>query len=172
MSLLCQIGSNPFDSSKLEESKTYQRKHIDLESADPEPYYWVGVIDWALAYRANQKLRSAYNDTARSSVRDDVPLPDPLREQFSREYGAAVDEGIENLKKAIKLRPDYDDALAYLNLLYRQKADQFSTRSEREEYLQMADDLIDKVKETKVKKMCAQGSGAQRPQACPESPPH
>ncbi len=27
------------------------------------------------------------------------------------------------LKKAIELKPDYDDAMAYLNLLYRQKAD-------------------------------------------------
>ena len=34
-----------------------------------------------------------------------------------------VQDGIDNLNKAIALRPDYDDAMAYLNLLYRRKAD-------------------------------------------------
>ena len=27
------------------------------------------------------------------------------------------------LQKALQIRPDYDDAMAYLNLLYRERAD-------------------------------------------------
>ena len=34
-----------------------------------------------------------------------------------------IDEGIQNLQTAIQKKQDYDDAMAYLNLLYRQKAD-------------------------------------------------
>ena len=34
-----------------------------------------------------------------------------------------VEDGIQNLQKALQLRPDYDDAMAYLNLLYRQRAE-------------------------------------------------
>jgi hypothetical protein len=33
-----------------------------------------------------------------------------------------IKEGIEMLAKAIDLRPAYDDAMAYLNLLYRERA--------------------------------------------------
>ena len=34
-----------------------------------------------------------------------------------------VDEGIKSLQQAINLRPGYDDAMSYLSLLYRRKAD-------------------------------------------------
>jgi hypothetical protein len=36
---------------------------------------------------------------------------------------ALVKEGMDMLNQAINLRNDYDDAMAYLNLIYRQKAD-------------------------------------------------
>ena len=35
---------------------------------------------------------------------------------------ANVQEGIDNLNKALQLRPDYDDAMAYMNLMYRRTA--------------------------------------------------
>jgi translation initiation factor 2B subunit (eIF-2B alpha/beta/delta family) len=56
------------------------------------------------------------------------------------------------LKKAISLRPDYDDAMAYLNLLYRRKADTVDSQNERDALEKMADDLIDKVREIKQKR--------------------
>jgi hypothetical protein len=67
-------------------------------------------------------------------------------------YGALVDEGIADLQKAILLRPEYDDAMAYLNLLYRRKADMVGTVDERNALLKQADDLVDKVKEIKQKR--------------------
>ena len=54
--------------------------------------------------------------------------------------------------KAITLRPDYDDAMAYLNLLYRRKADTVEAANERAELLKQADDLVDRVKEVKQKR--------------------
>ena len=59
-------------------------------------------------------------------------MPPALATQFSQKYGATVDEGITKLQKAIELKPDYDDAMAYLNLLYRQKADMETTAEARE----------------------------------------
>ncbi|HEX2662195.1 MAG TPA: hypothetical protein VHM93_05135 [Candidatus Acidoferrum sp.] len=50
------------------------------------------------------------------------------------------------------MRPDYDDAMAYLNLLYRRKADTVNFQDERDELLKMADDLLDKVKEIKERR--------------------
>jgi hypothetical protein len=82
-------------------------------------------------------------------------MPPPLAAQFQQKYGATVDEGIKNLQMAIDRRPEYDDAMAYLNLLYRQKADMETTADARNNDLKMADDLVDKVKAIKQKKMTA-----------------
>ena len=56
-SILYNMGGTPFDAQKLADSKAYHEKHIALKPDDPEPYYWVGVIDWSLAYRANKDMR-------------------------------------------------------------------------------------------------------------------
>src|SRR5215468_9864817 len=55
------------------------------------------------------------------------------------------------LEHAIELRPEYGNAMAYLNLLYRRKADTASYQDERDGLLKLADDLVDKVKEIKKK---------------------
>jgi len=75
-----------------------------------------------------------------------------LRGEYTTKYGSLVDEGISNLQKSIQLKPDYDDAMAYLNLLYRRKADMVESAEERAALLKQADDLVDKVKEIKQKR--------------------
>jgi tetratricopeptide (TPR) repeat protein len=151
-SILYNMGGTPYDASKLEDSKTYHQKHIAISPSDPEPYYWVGVIDWSLAYRANKDMREAYNRTSKKPLKETDPMPPALATQFAAKYGATVDDGVTNLQKAINLRSDYDDAMAYLNLLDRQKADTETTPAARDADLQQADDLVDQVKAIKQKK--------------------
>lgn len=159
-SLLYNMGGSPFDKEKLEEAKSYHEKHIQISPNDPEPYYWVGVIDWALAYRANRDMRTEYNRTARRGrqIKENDPLPEKLRKDFTDQYGQTVDDGISSLQKAISLKPDYDDAMAYLNLMYRQKADMETTKEAREADLKKADQLVEQVKALKQKKAGVQPS--------------
>ena len=152
-SLLFQMSGQPFSPQKFQESKSYHQKHIDLKPNDPEPYYWMGVIDWTLAFRANGEMRTAYNkDHINKQIKESDPLPPAVRADYVAKNGALVDEGISYLQKAIQLRPDYDDAMAYLNLLYRRKADMVESAGERASYQKQADDLVDKVKEIKQKR--------------------
>jgi len=152
-SILFQMGGQPFDPKKFEESKTYHQKHIQLKPDDPEPYYWIGVIDWTLAFRGNGEMRMEYNKSnIKKQVKDTDPLPAAIRSQYAAKYGPLIDEGVTELQKAISLRPDYDDAMAYLNLLYRRKADMVESKEEREALLKQAEDLVDKVKEIKQKR--------------------
>lgn len=146
-------GGPPFDPKKMEESKTYHEKHIQIQSSDPEPYYWIGVIDWSLAFRGNREVREEYNKTARKTITESDPMPATLATQFSTKYGATVDEGMTNLKTAIEKKPDYDDAMAYLNLLYRQKADMETSADERDKDVRMANDLVEKVRVIKQQRM-------------------
>jgi len=152
-SILFQMAGQPFDEKKFEESKTYHQRHIQLKPEDPEPYYWIGVIDWTLAFRGNGEMRVAYNkDNIKKQVKDTDPLPAVVRTQYAGKYGPLIDEGITDLQKAISLKPDYDDAMAYLNLLYRRKADMVESADERNNFLKQADDLVDKVKEIKQRR--------------------
>jgi len=152
-SILFQMAGTPYDPKKFEESKSYHQKHIELKPNDPEPYYWIGVIDWTLAFRANGEARAAYNrDHVTKQVRDTDPLPPALRGDYAAKFGPMVEEGITNLKKSIEVKPDYDDAMAYLNLLYRRKADMVESAEEREALKKQADDLLDKVKEIKQRR--------------------
>jgi tetratricopeptide (TPR) repeat protein len=152
-SILFQMAGTPYDPKLFEESKTYHQKHIQLKPEDPEPYYWIGVIDWTLSFRANSEMRKDYNEkNIRKQVKDTDPLPPAIRGEYLAKYGPLIDEGISDLQKAISIRPDYDDAMAYLNLLYRRKADTVASADERAALQKQADDLVDKVKEIKQKR--------------------
>jgi len=153
-SLLFQMAGQPFDEKGFQESKTYHQRHIQIKPDDPEPYYWIGVIDWTLAFRANGEMRRDYNtNNIRKQIHDDQPLPPAVRADYAAKYGPLVDEGITDLQKAISLKPDYDDAMAYLGLLYRRKADMVDSMDERASLQKQADDLLDKIKEIKQKRL-------------------
>jgi tetratricopeptide (TPR) repeat protein len=147
-SILFQMAGTPYDAAKLEEAKSYFVKHIRLKPKDPEPFYWVGVIDWTMAIKANNEIRAKY-----AQVGPDSPLPAEARAAYAENYGSIIEEGIDHLKSAIKLKPDYDDAMAYLSLLYRRKADTVDSLSEREQLLLAADALFERIKEIKHEKL-------------------
>src|SRR6202521_5464554 len=65
----------------------------------------------------------------------------------------SIQEGIDTLSKAIQLRPDYDDAMAYLNLMYRERADvECDDPAARAADLKTADEWVDKTMATKKAK--------------------
>lgn len=157
--LLNAMASVPFSPDKLNESKTYWQKHISIKADDPEPYYWIGLIDWNLAYKSNMTARAEYNHVPanyKKQIHDDQPMPADLRAKFAADQQKTVDEGYAALKKATDLKPDYDDAIAYLSLMDRQKADMTANPSERDDLLKNADSLMDQVKQIKQKKAAAQ----------------
>jgi tetratricopeptide (TPR) repeat protein len=153
-SILYNMAGTPYSREKFEESKTYHMKHISLKPEDPEPYYWIGVIDWTLTYRDNLEMRGKWRLAhLAKTLKDDDPLPPEVRDDYMKTDGQLIDEGITNLRKAVELRPDYDDAMAYLNLMLRRKADEAASPDERASLLKEADSLVDKAKEIKQRKM-------------------
>ena len=55
---------------------------------------------------------------------DPGPIKDKkVREELKAKWGPTVEEGINNLKHALEIDPEYDDAMAYINLLTRERAD-------------------------------------------------
>ncbi|MBS1841059.1 MAG: tetratricopeptide repeat protein [Acidobacteria bacterium] len=152
-SILFQMAGTPYSPAMFEESKKYHQMHIQIKPEDPEPYYWIGVIDWTLSFRGNGELRKDYNEkNLKKQVKETDALPAAVRPEYVAKYGTMIDEGIDALVKAIQIRPDYDDAMAYLNLLYRRKADAVDSADQRADLLKKADDLVDQVKDVKQKR--------------------
>ena len=111
------IASLELQSKKFDEAKVSYRKAIEIDPKDPETYYSIGVIDWTQAYSKRMPVFSKLN------LSPDQPLinkPECWDVQSANQ--AAIKDGMEMLTKAIALRPDYDDAMAYMNLLYREGA--------------------------------------------------
>ncbi len=119
------MAGTPFTPDKFEESKKYHMKHISMKPDDPDPYYWVGVVDWTLAYRANAEMRQRYNsENPKKQIKDADPLPDKCAPSLPSNTARWSTKGLKMLDKAVELRPDYADAMAYQSLLLRQKADE------------------------------------------------
>jgi tetratricopeptide (TPR) repeat protein len=133
---------------KFEDAKQYYRKAIDLDPNDPEAYYSVGVIDWTEAYQPRMEER------AKLGLRPDEPLKDKkVCAQLRDQHSAVIQEGLDSLNKAIQLRQDYDDAMAYMNLLYREKADrECDEPDQRAADLKVADEWVDKTMAAKKAK--------------------
>jgi len=135
---------------KFDDSKKYYLMVSDLDPDDPEPYYSIGVIDWTLTYVLRQEMR------AKLGMKPDDSLPATEKggcAEMKEKNSANVREGIDSLNKAIQLRPDYDDAMAYLNLMFREKADlECDDPALREEDLMTADQWVDKTMATKKAK--------------------
>ena len=50
---------------------------------------------------------------------DPGPIKDKkVKEELKAKYLPVIDEGLENLEKALQIDPEYDDAMAYVNLLH------------------------------------------------------
>ena len=138
---------------KFDDAKSYYHKAIDLDPNDPEAYYSVGVIDWTESYQPRMEERS------KLGLRPDEPLKDKkLCAKLREDQGAVIQDGLDNLGKAIQLRQDYDDAMAYMNLLYREKADrECDLPDDRAADLKTADEWVDKTMAAKKAKADKQG---------------
>jgi tetratricopeptide (TPR) repeat protein len=147
---------------KWEDAKKYYRMASELDPNDPEPYYSIGVIDWTACYQPRMEERAKLGmkpeEHLSAKNKDQKKVCDELKEKNT----PAITEGIDSLNKAIQLRPDYDDAMAYMNLMYREKADvECEDPAARADDLKTADHWVDetlRVKKAKAEK-AAQGQG-------------
>ena len=118
---LKQIAALNFDLNKFPEAKQWQLKVLQANPNDAEAAYTVGVIDWTLAYK------NAVRELATVGMQDDgqgnAKMPKKVCDAIKEENAPLVTDGLAYLQKAVTLRPNYDDAMSYLNLMYRRKAD-------------------------------------------------
>jgi hypothetical protein len=116
-----QIAGIYFQIKKLNDAKEWQKKVLAVDPKDPEAAYTIGVIDWTEAHEnALSTLQGAgVNDDGEGNAKAPKKAMDTLKTQNA----PLVEEGLQYLNQAVANRANYDDAMAYLNLIYRRKAD-------------------------------------------------
>ena len=117
---IASIASLLFNEKKLDEAAQWYQKLISVDPKNKEAYYTLGVIAWTKALVADGEAR------AKMGMKPDDPPPlkdKKLRAEVASKNSSIIGEGIQDLDRALSIDPEYDDAMAYENLLYRQKAD-------------------------------------------------
>jgi tetratricopeptide (TPR) repeat protein len=110
-----------------EEAKQWYRRLMDAGYDRAESLYGIATIDYNLA--ADKTGMDGEN-------------VENLTEEEVAEVNTAVDEAITSLKEALELKPKYTDAMEYLNLAYREKAELAGEDEEvRNQWLKEADKL-------------------------------
>ena len=141
-------GSTGLDAKfkKLDEAKEWYEKLAQIDNNNKEAYYSLGVITWAKWYPQLATARAKLG----MKPEDPGPIKDKkLKEELKAQYGPMVEAGIKSLQKALEIDPQYDDAMAYMNLLIRERADLADTPEEYKKEVDIADNWVQKALETK-----------------------
>lgn len=118
---LRQVAAIQRNIKQFDEALATERKIIAIDPKDAEAHYTIGVIEWTDAYKftvqtlANESLQDDGNGNAHmSSTSCGTLISHNVR---------LVNDGIAELTRAVDINPTYDDAMQYLNLMYRRRAD-------------------------------------------------
>jgi tetratricopeptide (TPR) repeat protein len=118
---LKQVAGIYFSIKKLEDAREWQKKVLAENPDDWEASYTIGVIDWTQAHQHTIAALSAAGlmDDGEGNIKASPAVLESIKQQNS----GLVEEALQYLTRALEEHPNYDDAMSYLNLVYRRKAD-------------------------------------------------
>ncbi|MGA9717936.1 MAG: tetratricopeptide repeat protein [Acidobacteriaceae bacterium] len=137
------IASIYFSLNRPDDAKAWQQKVLAADPKDPEAYYTIGVIDWNKARKNSLDFLAANGLTEKQAA--DSGVPKKICPKLAEQNQPLVEEALDSLHKAIDLRPNYEEAMAYINLAYRRKAEiECGNDDARKADLQQAQDWTEK----------------------------
>lgn len=145
---------------KLDEARGWYEKLGQVNPSNKEAFYSLGVIAWAKWYPAIGAARAKLG----MKPEDPGPLKDKkVRDELRANYWSVIDDGIKSLQHARDLDKNYDDAMAYLNLLYRERADLADDQNAYKQDIEMADNWLQRALDTRKAKAGAMPAAAGAP---------
>ncbi len=146
---IASIASLYLNQKQFDEAQKWYEKLTAVDPNNADAYYSIGFISWSKWYPAYGAARAKLG----MKQEDPGPIKDKkVKEQLKAEYGPIIDNGLKSLDQALKINPDYDDAMAYENLLIRERADLADDKAGYEAQTKIADDWVQKALATKKKK--------------------
>jgi len=143
---LASIALLYFNRKELDVAEQWYRKLTVANPKYKEAFYTLGVIAWTKTFQPRMEARAKLG----MKPEDPGPIKDKkVREALKAKNTPVIEEGIQSLDTALKLDPEYDDAMAYLNLLYRERADLSESVDGYKKDTDTADNWVQKTLETK-----------------------
>ncbi len=129
-----------FKKGDFDNGVKWLKERLTVEGNNPEVYYLIGVQAWDRSYN--------------------FPDVDPvLRAKY-------VEDGLAALNKAVEMKPDYFEAISYINLLYREKAKMETDPAKKQEYTDTANKYLQQALD--MRKAAQEKAKAEAAQATPE----
>lgn len=129
-----------FKKGDFDNGVKWLKERLAVEGNNPEVYYLIGVQAWDRSYN----------------------FPDIDPEQRTK----IVDDGLQALNKALELKPEYFEAVSYINLLYREKAKIELDPIKKQEYTDTANKYLQQALD--MRKAAQEKAKAEAAQATPE----
>jgi tetratricopeptide (TPR) repeat protein len=148
----------------FDQARETYKKALQIDPNDPDLYYSLGVIDWTQAYKDAKEIKGKAGLEVEAELKGGkeqkgrkgkkVSKDKQLCDELSAKDGPVIEEGMKMLETAIDKRQDYDEAMAYLNLLYRRKANDITCDDQeaRAQYNKLADQWTNKAMAARKKK--------------------
>ncbi len=124
---MTSVAAMYFKKGDFNQGLEWEKKRAALEPNNPEPYVMVGVQAWDRSYH--------------------FPEIDPATR------AKIIDEGMNALQTALKIKPDNFDALTYMNLLYRERAKIETDDAKKQEDIATADKYREQALELRKKSL-------------------
>jgi TonB family protein len=140
-------SKDPIYRTKMfDEATRADQRLIEMNPQEPEAYYSLGLIAWTRVYPELQAARIQSG----MQRQDPGPIKDAgLRQKLQALYAPVIDGGIQNLQKSLEIDKNNSDAMAYMNLLLRSRADIRDTTEHASEDIGAADNWVNKSMEAK-----------------------
>jgi tetratricopeptide (TPR) repeat protein len=135
--------------AKLNEAADWYKK---LAAADPknrDALYGLGAIAQKKFYPALMLAR------VNANMKPDEPGPlkdKKAKAELAQKYSPIIEEGLQDLQKALDIDKDSDDAMAYMNLLIRERADLSDDKDDYKKQIEVADSWLEKALEARKRK--------------------
>lgn len=143
---LASIAMLYLQQKKWDDAKQWYEKLVAVDPNNKEAYYSLGFIAWSRWYPEYGTARAKLG----MKPEDPGPIKDKkVKEELKAQHLGAINEGLKNLERALQLDPEYDDAMAYVNLLTRERADLVDTQEEYKKEIEVADNWIQKALQAK-----------------------
>jgi Tfp pilus assembly protein PilF len=146
---IASIASLFLNQKNWDEAQRWYEKLVAVDSNTADAYYSLGFIAWSKWYPVYGTARANLG----MKPEDPGPIKDKkVKDDLKAKYEPVIQAGLQNLDKALQINPQYDDAMAYENLLIREGADLTDSKEDYAKQVKVADGWVEKALATKKAK--------------------
>lgn len=131
----------------------YYKRAAALKPVEREAFFNIAALCWQQTFQVIQEAKQRSG----MSAQEPGPIRDPaVRAETRKTLGPVLEEGLDALKKALEVDPNYDDAMTYMGILIRQRAELAESPEDAQRQNTEADEWTNKAMQAKQRRPRAQ----------------